>query len=125
MLNSDKKIASTVVVEIEHLNKLKSIVEDQDDYIQQLETQVVKMHQNGQQIEQQVDTYQELVNLFVQKFTDAAIKNKQRKVVDILLYEHFTALEKHIQSKPRVVNIPTDARSTEKKLIEQQAAVLN
>ena len=72
-----------------------------------------------------MDTYQELVNLFVQKFTDAAIKNKQRKVVDILLYEHFTALEKHIQSKPRVVNIPTDARSTEKKLIEQQAAVLN
>ena len=64
---------------------MKTIIEDQDDYIQELESQIVKIHTHMQDMEGQIDNLQEIIEYLIRKnkLTDSD-KNeitKERQVI--------------------------------------------
>ena len=64
---------------------MKTIIEDQDDYIQELESQIVKIHTHMQDMEGQIDNLQEIIEYLIRKnkLTDSD-KNeitKEREVI--------------------------------------------
>ena len=46
---------------------MKTIIEDQDDYIQELESQIVKIHTHMQDMEGQIDNLQEIIEYLIRK----------------------------------------------------------
>lgn len=56
--------------ELEHAkisSKMKTIIDDQDDYIQELENQVVKIHSHMQEMEGQVENLQDIIEFLLRK----------------------------------------------------------
>lgn len=48
-------------------SKMRTIIEDQDDYIQELENQVVKIHSHMQEMEGQVENLQDIIEFLIRK----------------------------------------------------------
>jgi len=64
---------------------MKDIIDNQDEYIQELETQVIKMHGHMTEMEGQLETFQDIIEYLLKKCNNYEAKQDEKsKEMNIL-----------------------------------------